>query len=210
MNIAVVAASGQAGRAIIKEAKQRVFNVTAFVRKETQIEGADKVIVKDLFKLEKEDLTGFDAVVDAFGIWDEKELYKHTTSIEYLCRLLSGTQIRLIVVGGAGGLFVDATHTKRLLDTEDFPEDYKPVAKAMAESFKFLRIHKDLGWTYICPATDFEADGERTGKYILAGEELTFNSKGESKISYADYAIAVVDEIEKGRHIRKRISVLSE
>jgi putative NAD-binding protein len=80
----------------------------------------------------------------------------------------------------------------------------------MAESFKFLRIHKDLGWTYICPAADFEADGERTGKYILAGEELTFNSKGESKISYADYAIAVVDEIEKGRHIRKRISVLSE
>ena len=68
----------------------------------------------------------------------------------------------------------------------------------------------DVKWTFISPAGDFQADGERTGKYILAGEELTLNSKGESIISYADYAIAMVDEIEKGSNIKKRISVVRE
>ena len=68
----------------------------------------------------------------------------------------------------------------------------------------------DVCWTFISPAGDFQAEGERTGKYILAGEELTLNSRGESVISYADYAIAFVDEITKGNHIRERISVVRE
>ena len=71
-----------------------------------------------------------------------------------------------------------------------------------------LRASEDVKWTYISPAGDFQADGERTGKYILAGEELTLNSRNESIISYADYALAMVDEIEKGNHIQQRISVV--
>ena len=73
-----------------------------------------------------------------------------------------------------------------------------------------LRERGDVKWTYISPAGDFQADGERSGKYILGGEELTLNSKGESIISYADYAIAMIDEIEKGNHIQQRISVVRE
>jgi putative NADH-flavin reductase len=68
----------------------------------------------------------------------------------------------------------------------------------------------DVKWTYVSPAGDFQADGERTGKYILGGEELVLNSKGQSVISYADYAIAMVDEIESGKHVKERISVVSE
>ena len=67
-----------------------------------------------------------------------------------------------------------------------------------------------MNWTYVSPAGDFQADGERTGKYILGGEELVLNSKGQSVISYADYAIAMVDEIESGKHVKERISVVSE
>ena len=67
-----------------------------------------------------------------------------------------------------------------------------------------------MNWTYISPAGDFQADGARTGSYILGGEELVLNSRGESVISYADYAIALVDEIESGKHIKERISVVSE
>lgn len=80
------------------------------------------------------------------------------------------------------------------------------MAKALGE----LRERNDVKWTYISPAGDFQADGERTGKYILAGEELKLNAAGESVISYADYAIAMVDEIEKGNHIQQRISVVME
>ena len=78
----------------------------------------------------------------------------------------------------------------------------------MGEALTELRGRDDVNWTYISPAGDFQADGERTGKYLLAGEEFTLNSKGESIISYADYAIAMVDEIEKGNHIKERISVV--
>ena len=78
----------------------------------------------------------------------------------------------------------------------------------MAAALEKLRERSDVKWTYISPAGDYQADGERTGKYILGGEELTLNDKGESIISYADYAIAMVDEIERGGHIQQRISVV--
>lgn len=78
------------------------------------------------------------------------------------------------------------------------------MAKALAE----LRTRSDVRWTYLSPAADFQAEGERTGKYLLGGEELTFNRRGESVISYADYAIAMVDEAQKDSHIQQRISVV--
>ena len=80
------------------------------------------------------------------------------------------------------------------------------MAKALGE----LRERSDVKWTYISPAGDFQADGARTGKYILGGEELTLNSRGESIISYADYAIAMIDEATSGNNIQKRISVVAE
>ena len=91
-------------------------------------------------------------------------------------------------------------------DGPDFPDMFKPLAAAMAKALDELRERNDVKWTYISPAGDFQADGDRSGKYILGGEELTLNSKGESIISYADYAIAMIDEIEKGDHICQRIS----
>ena len=87
---------------------------------------------------------------------------------------------------------------------------YLPLANAQGKELELLRKRNDVNWTFISPAGDFQAEGERTGKYILAGEELTLNSKGESIISYADYAIAMVDEIVKGNHIKERISVVRE
>ena len=93
-------------------------------------------------------------------------------------------------------------------DGPDFPEMFKPLAAAMAKALGELRQRKDVKWTYISPAGDFQAEGERTGEYILGGEELTLNSKGESVISYADYAIAMVNEIVGRSHIQERISVV--
>ena len=124
--------------------------------------------------------------------------------------ILSGTDTRLLVVGGAGSLYVNAEHTAQVMDGADFPEAFKPLAAAQGKALDELRERGDVKWTFISPAGDFQADGERTGKYILAGEELTLNSKGESIISYADYAIAMIDEIESGGHIGQRISVVRE
>lgn len=207
MRIAVVAANGKEGRLIVKEAVERGFDVTAVVRSENRTVAND-VIKKDLFDLTAEDLKGFDAVVDAFGAWTEETLPQHSTSLAHLCDLLSGTDTRLLVVGGAGSLYVDPEHTTQVADGPDFPDAFKPLAAAMAKALGELRQRKDVKWTYISPAADFQAEGERTGEYILAGEELTLNERGESVISYADYAVAMVDEIQNGDHIQKRISVV--
>lgn len=134
----------------------------------------------------------------------------HIKTSQHLCDVLSGTDTRLLIVGGAGSLYVNPEHTVQVKDGADFPEIFMPLANAMGEELDELRKRDDVNWTFISPAGDFQADGERTGKYILAGEELTLNSKGESIISYADYAIAMVDEIESGNHIKERISVVRE
>ncbi len=209
MKIAVICANGKAGQLIVKEAIERGLDVTAVVRGENK-SAADKVIVKDLFDLTSEDLRGFDAVVDAFGAWAPETLPQHSTSLKVLCDALSGTDTRLLVVGGAGSLYVNPEHTLQVMDGADFPEMFKPLAQAQGKALDELRTRTDVKWTFISPAGDFRADGERTGKYIWGGEELTLNSKGESIISYADYAIAMVDEIEKGNHICERISVVKE
>lgn len=207
MKIAVICANGKEGKLIVKEALERGLDVTAVVRGENH-SAAKKVITKDLFELIGEDLKGFDAVIDAFGAWTEDTLPQHSTSLKHLCDLLSGTDTRLLVVGGAGSLYVNPEHTACVADGPDFPDVFKPLAAAMAKALGELRERKDVKWTYISPAGDFQADGERTGKYILGGEELTLNSRNESVISYADYAIAMVDEAVSGNHIQQRISVV--
>ena len=205
--IAVVAANGKAGQLIVREAVERGNDVTAFVRSKNRTV-AENVVVKDIMDLTPRDLVGFDAVVDAFGAWTPETLPQHSTTLAHLCDILSGTDTRLLVVGGAGSLYVNPEHTMTVSETPDFPEMFKPLASAMAEALSDLRERDDVRWTYISPAGDFQAEGERTGEYILAGEELTLNDRNESIISYADYAIAMVDEIESGDHIQQRISVV--
>ena len=207
MKIAVVCANGKAGKLIVREAAERGLDVTAVVRGENRT-SAEKVILKDLYDLTEKDLAGFDVVVDAFGAWTEETLPQHSTSLKHLCDILSGTDTRLLIVGGAGSLYVDPEHTVCVADGPDFPDAFKPLAAAMAKALGELRERKDVNWTYISPAGDFQADGECTGAYILGGEELTLNERGESVISYADYAIAVVDEAVNGKHFRERISVV--
>ncbi|MGN0599724.1 MAG: NAD(P)-dependent oxidoreductase [Oscillospiraceae bacterium] len=209
MKIAVICANGKAGQLITKEAVNRGLDVTAVVRNENK-SAAKNVIVKDLFDLTADDLKGFDAVVDAFGAWTSDTIPQHGTSLKHLCDLLSGTNTRLLVVGGAGSLYVDPEHTVQVMGGPDFPDMFKPLAAAQGKALEELRTRNDVKWTFISPAGDFRADGKRTGKYILGGEELVLNSKGESVISYADYAIAMVDEIVSGGNIQKRISVVSE
>ena len=207
MKIALVAANGRVASKVIEEAISRGFDVTAFGRRENNTKAQDYV-QKDLFDLTADDLKGFDAVVDAFGAWTEDTLEQHSTSLKHLCDILSGTDTRLLVVGGAGSLYVNPEHTACVSDGSDFPDMFKPLASAMAKALGELRERNDVKWTYISPAGDFQADGERSEKYILGGEELTLNSRNESIISYADYAIAMIDEIEKGDHIQQRISVV--
>ena len=106
MKVAVVCANGKAGKLIVKEAVSRGLDVTVVVRGQNQT-AAEKVLEKDLFDLSSADFQDFDVIVDAFGAWTEETLPQHTTSLKHLCDILSGTNTRLLVVGGAGSLYVN-------------------------------------------------------------------------------------------------------
>ena len=207
--IAVICANGKAGSLITQEGISRGLDVTAIVRGENKTV-AQQVITKDLFDLTADDLKSFDIVIDAFGTWTQETFPMHSTTLKHLCDILTGSNTRLLVVGGAGSLYMNAEHTQRLVDLPDFPDAYKPLAYAMAEGLSELRKRNDVKWTYVSPAADFRADGEKTGHYLLRGEEFSVNAAGESMISYADYAIAMIDEAVNGSHIQERISVLGQ
>lgn len=209
--VAIVCAAGKQGKLLVDEAVARGYDVTGFVRGNDKVANPEaKTVVKDLFELTREDLIGFDVVIDAFGAWTSETLPLHRTSLKHLCDILSGTKVRLLVVGGAGSLYVNPGHTVQVKDLESFPEMFRPLATNMGEALAELRERSDVQWTYLSPAGDFVADGERTGEYLLGGEEYFVNEKGESRISYADYAIAVIDEIENANHIRQRFSVIGK
>ena len=207
MKIAVLAANGKLGSLIVKEAVERGNDVTAIVREENKTV-AKKSIKKDILDLTENDLKDYDVVITAFGAWTEDTLPLHKTTVEHLANILANKNTRFLVVGGAGSLYTDESLTTQLFTTPDFPTDYYPIASNQAKGLDVLRNRKDVKWTYISPAAEFGYEWERKGEYQLAGEVFTVNAEGKSEISYADYAIAMVDEAKKGNHINQRISVL--
>lgn len=205
MKIAIIGANGKAGQLITQEAIQRGFDVTAIVRRADSIQ-VDQVMEKDVLSLTTADLTGFDAVVVATGFWTPDLFHLFEDAHRHLAQLLSGTDTRLVVVGGAGSLFTDKAHTA----TSEFPEDFVPFIQASNSGLAVLRLFSNVAWTYFSPALEFDFEGRKTGRYTLGGEEIIHNATGESYISYADYATALVDELEHARFIRQRFTAVSD
>lgn len=200
MKIALIGASGHAGSRILTELIDRGHKVTAIARHPDQIPTLPGVspVKGDVF--DKEGLTGLlkghDAVISAvhFTASDPHILVDAVRT--------SGVK-RYIVVGGAGSL--EVAPGVRLIDAPDFPEAYRAEAVGGATFLSLLRTIDDLDWTFLCPSAEFVA-GERTGKFRVGKDQLLTNEKGSS-ISFADFAIALVDELDRPQHIRSRFTV---
>ncbi|MCY9016770.1 NAD(P)-dependent oxidoreductase [Priestia megaterium] len=211
MKLAIIGATGKVGRLIMKEAVDRGFDVTAIVRNASKVTETNiKVLEKDIFNLTALELTAFDVVISTYRAPDgEEHLYVEAGRV--LVEALKDTlNTKLIVVGGAGSLFVDEEKTTRLMDTPDFPDFVLPTAVNAGKQLEELQKTDSITWTYISPAGFFDPEGKRTGSYKVGKDHVILNSKGESYISYADYAIAVVDEIEKPQHVNERFTVVGE
>lgn len=211
MKIGIIGASGKSGRLIVKEAVERGHEVTAIVRNAAKItvQGV-KVLEKDIFNFTSEDANAFDVVVNAFSAAPGEE-QKHVDAGRLLIEALKGaSNTRLIVIGGAGSLFVDPDKTVRMFETPEFPEMYLPTAKNQGKNLEDLQNTDSIKWTFLSPAAFFDPEGNRTGSYQKGKDNVIVNSKGQSYISYADYAIAVLDEIENPQHLNERFTVVSE
>jgi putative NADH-flavin reductase len=195
MKIVVVGASGMVGSRIATELSERGHEVVGASRASgTDITDAAAVGAA---------LSGADAVVcavSARGV--DYTLADVARSLVDGMRQSGST--RLVIVGGAGSL--EVAPGVRLIDTPEFPEEYKAEASQGAEVLALYRDVTDLDWTYVSPAA-FIHPGERTGSYRLGGDQLLLDANGNSEISAEDYAIAVADLLEQGTHARERVSV---
>ncbi|PKH10501.1 MULTISPECIES: NAD(P)-dependent oxidoreductase [Planomicrobium] len=212
MKIGIIGATGKAGSLIMKEAKSRGHEVTAIVRNSQKLpEEEDAVVLeKDIFDLDANDLKQFDAVVNAFGVPPEKAEQHVEAGRSLINALKEAKDTRLLVVGGAGSLFVDEARTTRLNETPEFPEAFKAIALNQSQNLADLEQAEGVQWTFLSPAAFFDPEGKRTGRYQIGEDAFLVNRKGKSYISYKDYAIALVDEIENGWHINKRFTVVAE
>jgi uncharacterized protein len=210
MKVGIIGASGKVGSLVLKEAVSRGHEVTAIVRDASKLKDTNvTVIEKNILDLTQDDVKPFNVVVNAFGAPLGEE-QAHVDAGHALIEAVKGTDTRIIVVGGAGSLYVDENKTIQVIDTPEFPDFVKPTAKGQAGNLKELQGTTGITWTFISPSAVFDAEGGRTGKYTIGEDHLLVNAGGESYISYADFAIALVDEIEKAAHINKRFTVVAE
>ena len=218
MNIVLFAATGRAGSTILNELISRGHQVTAVARNldklPEQLPETVKRVRDDLSSVDRiaEILSGSDAVVSAYGPTSSDPRY--TSDISYTDQLVSVTErliaavrkagvSRLIVVGGAGSLEFSPGVT--VLDSGYWPKQYVPIATSHMKAFAALRA-SDINWTYFSPPMLIQP-GERTGKFRLGGDDLIKDDQGNSSVSFEDYAIALVDELEKPAHERSRFTI---
>ncbi|MEU9734760.1 NAD(P)H-binding protein [Streptomyces sp. NPDC048002] len=203
MKVLLFGASGAIGQAIAAELTNRGHETTAVARSGSPtssqpVQAGDVTDPDTVTTL----APGHDAVVSAVSASDPASLADAASS---LVRGLRETEVRrLLVVGGAGTL--ETEPGVRLMDTTGFPDQFKHTAFAQAAALAVLRTVKDIDWTYLSPAVVIKP-GERTGRYRTSGDTLLTDTDGKSVITIPDFALALVDELEQGTALRRRMSV---
>lgn len=211
MNIALIGATGFVGSAVLEELLRRQHQVTALARNPGKLAARDGLTVvqadaQDATQVAKA-VAGHDAVVNAYNpgwtVPDIHDQFLVGTRAIYAGVKEAGVK-RLLVVGGAGSLFV--APGVQLVDTPDFPAEYKAGALAAREALNLIRSETTLDWTFLSPPI-LLAPGERTGQYRLGTDAPLMNGEAPGGISVADLAVAIADELENPRHLQQRFTV---
>lgn len=211
MKIALIGASGFVGSALLQEALERGHQVTALVRHPERLPQNPNLITRqaDVHDSDAlaEQLRGHDVVLSAFNPgWGQENIRAQfiagSRSITQATRA-SGVR-RLLVVGGAGSLYV--APGLQLIDTPDFPAAYKEGAEGARQALSELQAEQDLEWTFLSPAAILEP-GPRTGTFRLGTDQLLMQGEEPGRVSVADLAVALIDEAEQPRHIRQRFTL---
>lgn len=208
MKICVIAASGKAGNLIVNEALNRGYEVVAIVRDASKVSQDIYKIEKDIFEINSSDLLGFDVVINAFGAKGSDPIV-YQTSTKHLINTLGDTNVRMIIVGGAGSLYTDSTQTMQVYQTPNFPSVVYPTSSNMAIALELLK-NSTIKWTFFAPAINFDYNGRLTGKVKLGSNYVILNDSNESYISYKDYVKVLLDEVENKKYINQVMTAVSE
>jgi uncharacterized protein len=206
MKVVVYGATGKAGSRIVTELLARGNDVTAVARKPAGLAEGVKFAEDDLSSVDgiAAIITGADAVVSAYAPpADDTDQLIGVTERQIAAVQKAGNDARLIVVGGAASL--EVAPGVMLLNSGHLPAEWLPIAKSHEKALRLLE-KSDINWTYFSPAAFF-APGTRTGKFRLGEDQLISDEQGNSRISMEDYAIALVDELEKPAHERVRFTI---
>jgi uncharacterized protein len=212
-NIILIGASGFIGSAILKEAIDRGHYVTGVVRHPEKITiKHEKLLVRkaDIFFMETvtEIFRGADAVISSYNPgWTNPKIAEETAAgYKSILEAVRNSGVkRLMVVGGAGSLFVSPG--KRLMDTGAIPDSYLSAVRALADVYLVdLAAEKEIDWVFFSPAISIHP-GPRTGKFRLGKDDVILNQAGEGDISVEDYAVAMIDELEKPAHHFERFTI---
>jgi putative NADH-flavin reductase len=211
MKIALIGATGFVGSALLKELLARGHEVRALLRDPAKLAPQPGLELHQADATQAEAVAtavqGVDAVLSAYNPgWGHSELFDEFLrgSAAITAGVKQAGVARLLVVGGAGSLYV--APGVQLVDTPQFPAEWKAGALAAREALNRLRSEQELDWAFVSPPIQLEP-GERSGQYRLGGEELLSDAQGQSRISVADLAVALVDELEAPRHHRERFTV---
>ncbi|MDB5145039.1 MAG: hypothetical protein JWQ66_3752 [Mucilaginibacter sp.] len=212
MKLALIGATGFVGKTVLNEALQRGYEVTAIARKPENIDISNSnltVVPADVFDADKlaDILKGHDAVVNTYNAgWTNPNLYndflKGCETIQQAVKK-AGVK-RLLVVGGAGSLFV--APGVQLVDSPDFPKEYYAGASAARDYLNELKKEDELDWTFLSPAI-YLHPGQRTGTFRIGTESPVFDENGKCEISVEDLAVAIVNELENNEFIKRRFTV---
>jgi putative NADH-flavin reductase len=205
MNVVLYGATGRAGSRILTELQSRGHSVTAVARNIAKLPATVRAKQDDLSNVDTiaSIIAGADAVISAYAPPQDNTDALIGVTERQIAAVKKAGAIRLLVVGGAGSL--EVAPGVSLLASGHLPAEWIPVATSAAKSLELLQA-SDINWTYLSPAAFF-APGTRTGKFRLGTNDLVSDAKGESRISMEDYAIALVDELEKPAHERARFSI---
>ncbi|MFL9671547.1 MULTISPECIES: NAD(P)-dependent oxidoreductase [Pseudomonas fluorescens group] len=199
--IAIIGATGRAGSQLLEEALRRGHSVVAIARNTDKLAVRPGVTVKQVDALDanalEQAISGSDVVISAAH-------FATLPASAVIGPVKKAGVKRLLVVGGAGSLLLPGGG--RVIDSAGFPAEYKAEASAGAAFLDVLRQEKDLDWTFLSPSALFDGT-QRTGKFRLGQDDLLVSSDGTSSISFADYAIAMLDEVETPKHSRQRFTV---
>jgi len=199
--VAIIGATGRAGSQLLEEALRRGHSVTAIARDTAKIGQRAGVVSKNVDAL---DAAALQAAVKGHDVVISAAHFTTLPASAVVGPVKEAEVKRLLVVGGAGSLLLpDGT---RVIDSKGFPDAYKAEAGAGAEFLGSLRQEKELDWTFLSPSAEF-VEGERSGKFRIGQDDLLVSSEGRSWITFADYAIAMLDEVEAPKHSRQRFTV---